>query len=259
MSRTIQTCSRAALLTEESEITIKNHCIATLNMLASHRHTPEISISQFRGFSTRRPPTIPDQQNLPTAHIEEAFGDAGGDNPGDDSPSNDNPDENGPDEDNADDEDANPFANLPEEQDPTTIVFGNLASTIDRLACSARSSDSLSSWTKTWEPDTFDQTNLKKLHTFLVLCELNFQDQPKAFQLDQAKVTFVQLYLRGMALEWFKPDLLGSGDPDSCPYWMDDWQEFIRELQTTFGPHDPVANAEHQLNHLRMKDTHRVN
>ena len=26
-----------------------------------------------------------------------------------------------------------------------------------------------------------------------------------------------------------------------------------------FGPHDPVADAEHQLNHLRMKDTHCIN
>ena len=69
----------------------------------------------------------------------------------------------------------------------------------------------------------------------------------------------MQSYLRGMALEWFEPDLLGSGDPDSRPYWMDDWQEFVVELQTTFGPHDPVANAKHQLDHLHMKDTHQVN
>ena len=256
MSRTIQTCSHAALLTKESDNATENHCIATLNMLASHRHTPEISVSQFRGFSARRQPTTPDQQNPPTAHIEEAFGDAGGDNLGNDGPGDDDPNGNGPDEDNADNEDANPFANLPEEQDPTTIVFGNLVSAIDRLARSAHSSDSPSSWTKTQEPDTFDGTNPKKLRTFLVLCELNFQDWPKAFQSDRAKVTFMQSYLRGMALEWFKPDLLGSGNPDSRPYWMDDWQEFVVELQTTFSPHDPIADAEHQLNHLCMKDTH---
>ena len=40
---------------------------------------------------------------------------------------------------------------------------------------------------------------------------------------------------------------------------MTSWREFVIELQTTFSPHDPVADAEHQLNHLRMKDTHRVN
>ena len=26
-----------------------------------------------------------------------------------------------------------------------------------------------------------------------------------------------------------------------------------------FGPHNPIADAKHQLNHLRMKDTHHVN
>ena len=62
-----------------------------------------------------------------------------------------------------------------------------------------------------------------------------------------------------MALEWFKPDLLGMDDPDARPLWMTSWHEFIIELQTTFGPHDPVADAKHQLDHLRMKDTHRIN
>ena len=62
-----------------------------------------------------------------------------------------------------------------------------------------------------------------------------------------------------MALEWFKPDLLGMEDPDARPLWITSWREFVIELQTTFGPHDPVADAEHQLDHLCMKDTHRVN
>jgi len=70
---------------------------------------------------------------------------------------------------------------------------------------------------------------------------------------------FTQSYLKGMALEWFEPDLLGAGDPHNCPIWMTDWEEFIIELQTTFGPHDPVADAEHQLNHLRMKENHHAN
>jgi len=39
---------------------------------------------------------------------------------------------------------------------------------------------------------------------------------------------------------------------------MDSWVHFIAELQSTFGPHDPIADAEHQLEHLWMKDAHRV-
>ena len=62
-----------------------------------------------------------------------------------------------------------------------------------------------------------------------------------------------------MALEWFKPDLLGMEDPDARPLWMTSWQEFVIELQTTFGPHDPIADAKHQLNYLHMKDTHCIN
>ena len=62
-----------------------------------------------------------------------------------------------------------------------------------------------------------------------------------------------------MALEWFEPDLLGMDDPNARPLWMTSWREFVIELQTTFGPHDPIADAEHQLDHLCMKDTHCVN
>jgi len=61
-----------------------------------------------------------------------------------------------------------------------------------------------------------------------------------------------------MTLEWFKPDLLNSGDLADRPRWMDSWVHFVAELQSTFGPHDPIADAEHQLKHLRMKDAHRV-
>jgi len=59
-------------------------------------------------------------------------------------------------------------------------------------------------------------------------------------------------------LEWFEPDLLNSSNLADRPRWMDSWVHFIAELQSTFGPHDPVADAEHQLEHLRMKDSYRV-
>jgi len=98
----------------------------------------------------------------------------------------------------------------------------------------------------------------KKLRTFLVQCELCFQDRAKAFRQDRARVTFAQSYLKGMTLEWFEPDLLNSGSPADRPCWMNNWVHFIAELQSTFGPHDPVADAEHQLEHLRMKDSYRV-
>ncbi|KAG6326281.1 hypothetical protein ID866_12808 [Astraeus odoratus] len=57
-----------------------------------------------------------------------------------------------------------------------------------------------------------------------------------------------------MALEWFELDLLSSGNPGSHPLWMDDWTEFVIELQSTFSPHNPVADAKNQLDHLQMKE-----
>ncbi|KAG6326666.1 hypothetical protein ID866_12423 [Astraeus odoratus] len=62
-----------------------------------------------------------------------------------------------------------------------------------------------------------------------------------------------------MALKWFEPDLLSSSNPRSCPLWMDDWTEFVIKLQSTFGPHNPVADAENQLNHLQMKENQCIN
>ncbi|KAG6328701.1 hypothetical protein ID866_10388 [Astraeus odoratus] len=62
-----------------------------------------------------------------------------------------------------------------------------------------------------------------------------------------------------MALEWFELDLLSSGNPGSCPLWMDDWTEFVIELQSTFGPHNPVTDAENQLDHLQMKENQCIN
>ncbi|KAG6326521.1 hypothetical protein ID866_12568 [Astraeus odoratus] len=62
-----------------------------------------------------------------------------------------------------------------------------------------------------------------------------------------------------MALEWFELDLLSSSNPGSHPLWMDNWTEFVIELQSTFSPHNPVADAENQLDHLQMKENQRIN
>jgi len=172
------------------------------------------------------------------------------DGPGDD------PDDPGDDNNNDDDDE---FLDATEELDPSLAVFHNLAVAVNRLSCSSRrTNDSSSSHAKVCEPDTFDGTDPKKLQTFLVQCKLCFQDCAKAFRQDRARVTFTQSYLKGMTLEWFEPDLLNSGNPADRPRWMDSWVHFVAELQSTFGPHDPVADAEHQLEHLRMKDSYRV-
>ncbi|KIN96813.1 hypothetical protein M404DRAFT_162305 [Pisolithus tinctorius Marx 270] len=233
------------------------HCETALAALGTTRRSPD-PVSPFRGFSacTSNTPT----PCCPTAPIPE--GDPGDDGPGDDDdnhpedddPGND-PDDNGPGDDDL--EDDLDFPDL--DTKPTIMVLDNLASAIKLLARNAHTTPESSSRTKLCEPDTFDGTNPKKLRAFFIQCELNFQDHPRAFRTDHTKVIFAQSYLKGMALEWFKPDLLRLDNPDDWPLWMDSWREFVLELQTTFGPHDPVADAESQLNHLHMKDSQRIN
>jgi len=143
-------------------------------------------------------------------------------------------------------------------QDPL-LLFAQAVQALTRIATASADHDSSSGRTKVREPDTFDSTDPRKLHAYLVQCELNFQDCPKAFTSDHTKVTFTQSYLKGMALEWFEPDLLNSSNPWACPIWMDNYQQFVQELKSNFGPHDFVGDVEHQLDNLSMKDGQKIN
>ena len=191
MSRTIQTCLRTACANTSESITAADTCrAAALSALTSTRHSPT-SISQFRGFPAR-------ESTTPTHHAPSAFVEGieddqedyipSGDGPGDDDPDGNDPDGNDPGGDDPkphdDDGEGEPIGGLPGQDDAGMIIFNNLSIAIDRLACSARSSNFSLSRTKVREPDTFDSTDPKKLRTFFVQCELNFQDQPKAFWTD---------------------------------------------------------------------------
>ena len=230
MSRTIQTHSRTARANTSKSITAADTCCATaLSALTSTRCSPA-SVSQFRGFPARESTTP--TRRAPSAFIEGIEDDQEDYVPGGDGPRDDDPDGNDPDGDDPggddpephdDDEEGDPIGGLPGQDDAGMIIFNNLSIAIDRLAHSVRSSNSSLSRTKVRKPDTFNGTDPKKLCTFFVQCELNFQDRPKAFRTDRAKVTFAQSYLKGMALEWFEPDLLGMEDPDARPLWMTSW------------------------------------
>ncbi|KIM60845.1 hypothetical protein SCLCIDRAFT_26353 [Scleroderma citrinum Foug A] len=232
MSRTIQTRLRTAHANTSKSITAADTCRATaLSALTSTRRSPA-SVLQFRGFPAW-------ESTTPTCRAPGVFVEGiednqedyipSGDGPGDDDPDGNDPDGDDPGGDDPEphdeEEEGDPIGGLPGQDDARMIIFNNLSIAIDRLVHSAQSSNSSSSHTKVREPDTFDSTNPKKLHTFFIQCELNFQDRPKAFQTDRAKVTFAQSYLKGMALEWFKPDLLGMDDPDARPLWMTSWRE----------------------------------
>ena len=139
------------------------------------------------------------------------------------------------------------------------LLFVQAVQVLTRVASASADRDSSSGKTKVHEPDTFNGTDPHKLHAFLVLCELNFQNRPKAFATDHAKVTYTQSYLRGMAFEWFKLDLLNVSNPNAHPIWMDNYHQFVSKLKSNFGPHDPVRDAEHQLDNLSMKEGQKIN
>jgi len=171
----------------------------------------------------------------------------------DDTPGRNSPDDEGGDPDDEPDHNEDDGLNAQDR------IFMRLSEAINNLArnnqCTSFSDDSK---VKVHEPDTFDGSEPRKLRVFFVQCELNFQSKPKTFRSDRAKVNFAQSYLKGMALKWFEPDLL-SGRLSSHPDWMDDYSEFMLELQTNFGPHDPSRDAEMQLEQLNMREGQCIN
>jgi hypothetical protein len=60
-------------------------------------------------------------------------------------------------------------------------------------------------------------------------------------------------YLRDVAQEWFEPGI--SGLTNEPPEWFDNWEAFLDELHTNFGPYDETGDAEHELTNLCMRDS----
>jgi hypothetical protein len=174
-------------------------------------------------------PTHPAQE--PSASTPGGPPDDGDGDPPDDPPPDDQPE----------DERLGPYDYI----SPESQVLLQLSHAIDRLSSrdTRDNEPDTSSKPKVREPDTFDGTDPRKLRAFFVQCELNFQSCPAHYHNDRAKVTFAQSYLKGMALEWFEPDLLSMDAPAARPLWMDDYVEFMAELQDNFGPHDPAGDA----------------
>jgi hypothetical protein len=182
-----------------------------------------------------------------------ALDDEDPDDEDDDTPGRNPPDDEGGDPDDEPDHDEDDGLNAQDH------IFMRLSEAINNLARNnRRTSPSDNSKVKVREPDTFDGSKPRKLHAFFVQCELNFQSKPKTFCSDRAKVNFAQSYLKGMALKWFEPDLLSDG-LSPRPDWMDNYSEFMLELQTNFGPHDPSGDAEMQLEQLNMCEGQRIN
>jgi hypothetical protein len=63
-------------------------------------------------------------------------------------------------------------------------------------------------------------------------------------------------YLWDVAQEWFEPGI--SRLTDEPPEWFDNWETFLDELHTNFGPYDEIGDAEHELTNLCMRDNQPV-
>ena len=135
---------------------------------------------------------------------------------------------------------------VPPTRNPQSIDVTMMANAINDLVKS-----NLPSRVKIREPDPFDSSDPKKLHTFLLQCKLNFQDHKDLFQDKTTKVNYVLSYLKGTALYCFEPGLL---DPIK-PAWCSNFNLFSDKLEANFGTFDPVGEAEAELEGLCMQDS----
>jgi len=87
---------------------------------------------------------------------------------------------------------------------------------------------------KVRKPELFNGQDPKKLKTFILQCRLYFWGSSDSFQDKASRITFVISYLWDVALEWFEPGL--SGLTEEPPTWLEDWDAFVKELQTNFAP-----------------------
>jgi len=101
-------------------------------------------------------------------------------------------------------------------------------------------------------PDLYDGSDPMKLRPFLAQCYLHFAEREHDFVTDDDKIIYMMSFFRGTALDWFEPQMFDP-DPDTVPAWDNNFPVFLQELQDTFGPDDPVGEAEDQLRNLRMQ------
>ena len=138
---------------------------------------------------------------------------------------------------------------VPAMGNPQPINTTMMANTINDLVKS-----NLPSRVQIGEPDPFNGSDPKKLCTFHLQCKLNFQDGKDLFQDETTKVNHVLSYLKGSALDCFKPGLL---DPIE-PTWCSDFNLFSEELEANFSTFDPIGEAKAELEGLHMQENHQA-
>jgi hypothetical protein len=101
-------------------------------------------------------------------------------------------------------------------------------------------------------PDTFDGSDPSKFATFMLQIYLHIAERPQDFPTDDEKIFYVWSYLRRTAQQWFQPNIFAGGQVP-IPHWDGNWELFIQELASNFGPHDPFGDVRISLESLSMK------
>jgi hypothetical protein len=114
----------------------------------------------------------------------------------------------------------------------------------EAMSLLARNSVALprSTCTSSRAPDTFDGSDPSKFATFMSQIYLHIVERPQDFPTNDEKIFYVRSYLRGMAQQWFQPNIFADGQAP-IPFWDGNWELFIQELAANFGPHDPFGDA----------------
>jgi hypothetical protein len=86
---------------------------------------------------------------------------------------------------------------------------------------------------------------------------LHIAEHPQDFPTDDEKIFYIQSHLRGMAQQWFQPNIF-AGRQAPIPHWDGNWGIFVQELASNFGLHDPFGDAQISLDSLSMKPGDRL-
>ena len=146
------------------------------------------------------------------------------------------------------------------EQPPVMEQPGNMANALAQLSQVLSNMNQApaepSSRIKIKDPEPFDGSDPRKLTRFLTQCRLQFRDSPTTFADESRKVNFALSYLKGLAFDYFEPYF--SDSIEHIPDWIDNWDLFVRELKTNFGPFDDSGTAEDEIENVVMRDNTKI-
>ena len=93
------------------------------------------------------------------------------------------------------------------------------------------------------EPDLFSGGSPDKLCAFIFQCQIYFRACEEEFREDIDKIFFAISYLRGIALDYFKP-YVNEPDPLQDFDFLNSWPAFVQKLSNTFGSYSPEDDDE---------------